>query len=125
MTGTAEMKTLMTSFQQMPQTADAHSHKPHLKLQAQNMLTNISCKYSLRNPRPYEAFPQVAHEIQEETKQLQCFTDPVDYASGKPPLPGSRAPANEVEEYDMGVTQNKGFLFGGPHNKDYSILGSI
>ena len=26
---------------------------------------------------------------------------------------------------DMGVSQNYGYLFGGPHNKDYSILGSI
>ena len=25
----------------------------------------------------------------------------------------------------MGVSQNKGYLSGGPHNKDYSILGSI
>ena len=24
----------------------------------------------------------------------------------------------------MGVSQVYGFLFGGPHNKDYSILGS-
>ena len=25
----------------------------------------------------------------------------------------------------MGVSQNYGYHFGGPHNKDYSILGSI
>ena len=25
----------------------------------------------------------------------------------------------------MGVSQNYGYLFEGPHNKDYSILGSI
>ena len=25
----------------------------------------------------------------------------------------------------MGVSQNWGYLFGGPYNKDYSILGSI
>ena len=25
----------------------------------------------------------------------------------------------------MGVSQNYGYLFGDPHNKDYSILGSI
>ena len=25
----------------------------------------------------------------------------------------------------MGVSQNYGYLFGGPNNKDYSILGSI
>ena len=25
----------------------------------------------------------------------------------------------------MGISQNYGYLFGGPHNKDYSILGSI
>ena len=25
----------------------------------------------------------------------------------------------------MGVSQNKGYHFGDPHNKDYSILGSI
>ena len=25
----------------------------------------------------------------------------------------------------MGVSQNWGYRFGGPHNKDYSILGSI
>ena len=25
----------------------------------------------------------------------------------------------------MGVSQNYGYLFGSPHNKDYSILGSI
>ena len=25
----------------------------------------------------------------------------------------------------MGVSQNYGYLFGHPHNKDYSILGSI
>ena len=25
----------------------------------------------------------------------------------------------------MGVSQNSGYLFGGPNNKDYSILGSI
>ena len=25
----------------------------------------------------------------------------------------------------MGVSQNYGYLFGGPHSKDYSILGSI
>ena len=25
----------------------------------------------------------------------------------------------------MGVSLNYGYLFGGPHNKDYSILGSI
>ena len=26
---------------------------------------------------------------------------------------------------DMGVSQNLGYHFGDPHNKDYSILGSI
>ena len=26
---------------------------------------------------------------------------------------------------DMGVSQNQGYLLRGPHNKDYSILGSI
>ena len=26
---------------------------------------------------------------------------------------------------DMGVSQNSGYFFGGPHSKDYSILGSI
>ena len=25
----------------------------------------------------------------------------------------------------MGVSQNEGYHFGDPHNKDYSILGSI
>ena len=25
----------------------------------------------------------------------------------------------------VGVSQNQGYLFGGPNNKDYSILGSI
>ena len=25
----------------------------------------------------------------------------------------------------MGVSQNEGYLLRGPHNKDYSILGSI
>ena len=25
----------------------------------------------------------------------------------------------------MGLSQNYGYLFGGPHNEDYSILGSI
>ena len=25
----------------------------------------------------------------------------------------------------VGVSQNDGYLFGGPHNKDYSILGTI
>ena len=25
----------------------------------------------------------------------------------------------------MGVSQNYGYLFGGPNNKDYSIFGSI
>ena len=25
----------------------------------------------------------------------------------------------------MGVSQNWGYLFGGPHNQDYGILGSI
>ena len=25
----------------------------------------------------------------------------------------------------LGVSQNNGYLYGGPHNKDYSILGSI
>ena len=25
----------------------------------------------------------------------------------------------------MGVSQNYGYLFGGPHNKDYSIFGSM
>ena len=25
----------------------------------------------------------------------------------------------------MGVSQNHGYLFGGPYNKEYSILGSI
>ena len=25
----------------------------------------------------------------------------------------------------MGVSQNQGYLFGGPYNKDYSMLGSI
>ena len=25
----------------------------------------------------------------------------------------------------MGFSQNKGYPFGGPHNKDYSMLGSI
>ena len=25
----------------------------------------------------------------------------------------------------MGISQNYGYLFGGPHNRDYSILGSI
>ena len=28
-------------------------------------------------------------------------------------------------ELDMGVSQNLGCHFGGPYNKDYSILGSI
>ena len=26
---------------------------------------------------------------------------------------------------NMGISQNYGYHFGGPHNKDYSILGSI
>ena len=26
---------------------------------------------------------------------------------------------------DIGVSQNWGYLFGGPHNKDYNLLGSI
>ena len=26
---------------------------------------------------------------------------------------------------EIGVSQHQGHLFGGPHNKDYSILGSI
>ena len=25
----------------------------------------------------------------------------------------------------LGVSQNEGYLFGGPHHKDYYILGSI
>ena len=25
----------------------------------------------------------------------------------------------------MGISHNQGYLFGGPYNKDYSILGSI
>ena len=25
----------------------------------------------------------------------------------------------------MGVSQNHGYIFGGPHNKDYNILGFI
>ena len=28
-------------------------------------------------------------------------------------------------DLDVGVSQNEGYLLGGPHNKDYSILGSI
>ena len=31
---------------------------------------------------------------------------------------------DHVEGY-LGVSQNKGYLFGGSYNKDYSILGSI
>ena len=31
---------------------------------------------------------------------------------------------NTIMKY-MGVSQNWGYLFGGPYNKDYSILGSI
>ena len=31
----------------------------------------------------------------------------------------------DLLELQMGVSQNYGYLFGGPHNKDYSILGSI
>ena len=31
---------------------------------------------------------------------------------------------NTEEEAQMGVSQNYGYLFGGPNNKDYSILGS-
>ena len=27
--------------------------------------------------------------------------------------------------YEVGISQNKGYLVGGPYNKDYSILGSI
>ena len=27
--------------------------------------------------------------------------------------------------WEMGVSQNYGYLIGGPHNKDHSILGSI
>ena len=29
-----------------------------------------------------------------------------------------------VRRQDLGVSQNYGYLFGGPNNKDYSILGS-
>ena len=29
------------------------------------------------------------------------------------------------ELLDLVVSQNSGYLFGGPHNKDYGILGSI
>ena len=29
------------------------------------------------------------------------------------------------EEEHMGVSQNQGYLFGGPHNKDSNILGFI
>ena len=25
----------------------------------------------------------------------------------------------------MGVSENSGYLFGGPYNKDYNILGSV
>ena len=28
-------------------------------------------------------------------------------------------------EANVGVSQNEGYHFGGPNNKDYSILGSI
>ena len=30
-----------------------------------------------------------------------------------------------VKELNLGVSQNWGYPFGGPYNKDYSILGSI
>ena len=51
-----------------------------------------------------------------------------------PPLPSEggdelaeEEPATTQEDLtgDMGASQNRGTLFGGPHNKDYSILGSI
>ena len=30
-----------------------------------------------------------------------------------------------LTRYDMGISQNKGYHFGGPYNKNYSNLGSI
>ena len=38
--------------------------------------------------------------------------------------PGSSSD-QEVLRFLMGVSQNQGYLFGGPHNNDYGILGSI
>ena len=37
--------------------------------------------------------------------------------------PNCVAPTFEISH--MGVSQNYGYPFGGPYNKDYSILGSI
>ena len=34
-------------------------------------------------------------------------------------------PAERPRGKDLGVSQNEGYLNGGPHDKDYSILGSI
>ena len=34
-------------------------------------------------------------------------------------------PGSERGLLYLGVSQNQGFLFGGPHNKDYSLLGSL
>ena len=35
------------------------------------------------------------------------------------------APGRNLTRVYMGVPKNYGYLFGGPYNKDYSILGSI
>ena len=47
-----------------------------------------------------------------------------------PPLPPGPEPKGlakpeETQKRDLEVSQNRGTLFGGPYNKDYSILGSI
>ena len=44
-----------------------------------------------------------------------------------PPSTASQRPTslNPKPPTYMGVSQNYGYLFGGPNNKDYSILGSI
>ena len=34
-------------------------------------------------------------------------------------------PSSTSSQHQIGVSQNYGYLFGGPHNKDYSILRSI
>ena len=36
-----------------------------------------------------------------------------------------RARSQFLMKGNLGVSQNYGYLFGSPHNKDYSILGSI
>ena len=55
--------------------------------------------------------------------QLLCYT--VASSTRGVPYTSGKLENKPNKEHTYGVSQNYGYLFEGPHNKDYSILGSI